>query len=241
MQPQISRNGITNMTQLIYGSEDVFFIISLAPDLALVLIAFALKTSVDLTTLKMSIGVTDSRTDGPLTGLLGPSPGFYSPEAHKTYEIDGSLAADDACFHHGEPYHFNGTRWDKFVDDKVDHYGGIMTIPWNREVRFMQYNEFRNLNPECHWAAVDEFAFYTAQNLISTLMPSSEQDGKVGPALVYTIDTFFGYHNNSSGQFTRGDGIYPPESQGVWYRRTVPHTVSHASSSPRIMYVNSFG
>lgn len=59
----------------------------------------------------MSIGDTDSRTDGPLTGLLGRAPGLFSPEAHNKYEIDGSLAGDDAYFANGQTTRFNGTRW----------------------------------------------------------------------------------------------------------------------------------
>lgn len=47
MRSQIPRNGITDITQLIYGMEEMF---GFGPDMALVLIGLALKTSVDLTT-----------------------------------------------------------------------------------------------------------------------------------------------------------------------------------------------
>lgn len=59
----------------------------------------------------MSIGATDARTDGPLTALLGRAPGLFSPETHNEYEIDGSLATDDAYFANGQTNQFNGTRW----------------------------------------------------------------------------------------------------------------------------------
>lgn len=176
--------------------------------------------------MKMSIGTTDSRTDGPLTALLGRAPGLFSAEAHNKYEIDGSLGGDDAYWSPNKMSQFNGTRWNRWRQIAVEKYDGVMSIPWNAEVRDIQYKECRETNPECHWATVDEFAFYAAQNLISTLMPSSEEDGKPGPALVDTIDTFFGYHKDSTGQYARLDGRYPPGSSGVWYRRTVPHTLA---------------
>ncbi|EGF98845.1 uncharacterized protein MELLADRAFT_113202 [Melampsora larici-populina 98AG31] len=217
----IPRNGITDMTQLAYGLQEG---LGLAPDFTLVLIAFALKTCVDLTTLKMSIGRTDSRTDGPLSVLLGTAPGLFSAEAHNKYEIDGSLGGDDAYFAPDKRSHFNGTRWNRWRQIAVEKYDGVMSIPWNSEVRSIQYKECRDMNPECHWAVVDQFAFYAAQNLISTLIPSSEENGKPGPALVDTIDTFFGFHKDSTGQYTHGSSRFPPGSSGVWYRRTVPHT-----------------
>ncbi|KAH9818917.1 Chloroperoxidase [Melampsora americana] len=219
----IPRNGITDMTQLAYGLEEG---LGLAPDLTLVLIVFALKTSVDLTTMKMSIGGTDPRTDGPLSGLLGRAPGLFSAEAHDKYEIDGSLGGDDAYWSPNGVSQFNGTRWNRWRQIAVEKYDGIMSIPWNAEVRYMQYKECRETNPQCHWATLDQFAFYAAQNLISTLMPSAEEDGKPGLAHVDTIDTFFGYHKDSTGQYTRQSGRYPPGSSGVWYRRTVPHTLA---------------
>lgn len=67
--------------------------------------------TVSFCSLKMSIGGTDARTDGPLTFLLGRAPGLFSPDVHNKYEVDGSLATDDAYFANGQTTRFNGTRW----------------------------------------------------------------------------------------------------------------------------------
>ncbi|EGG05409.1 uncharacterized protein MELLADRAFT_78128 [Melampsora larici-populina 98AG31] len=208
----IPRNGITDMIQLAYGLEEGLG-------------------------MKMSIGRSDSRTDGPLTNLLGRAPGLFSAEAHDKYEIDGSLAADDAYFSADKVSHFNGTRWNRWREMAVDKYQGIMSIEWNSEVRYMQ-------NAEIRIQIVIGFAFYAGQNFISTIMPSSESDGKPGPALVDSIDTFFGYHKDSTGQYARQDSRYPPGSSGVWYRRTIPHTLAEfveagiASIAPRKYFIS---
>lgn len=57
-------------------------------------------------------------------------------------------------------------------------------------------------------------------------MPSAEADGKPGLAYVDAIDTFFGYHPNEQGEYVQKGTRFPPGSEGVYYRRTVPHTVS---------------
>ncbi|KAG0144518.1 hypothetical protein CROQUDRAFT_723950 [Cronartium quercuum f. sp. fusiforme G11] len=218
----IPRNGITTMTEMTYGMEEM---LGLSPALSAVLVAFALKTSVDLTTMKMSIGQTDSRTDGPLSGILGTAPGLFSAEAHNKYEIDGSLAAVDAYFAGGQTDHFSSERWKKYRQVAIDHFGGIMTIQWVGEVRYMQYKECRDLNPECHWAAVDELAFYGAQALVATSMTSSDEVGKPRPADVHSIDTFFGIVENKDGTFSKTHSKLPPGPEGHWFRRAVPSTL----------------
>lgn len=62
----------------------------------------------------MSIGQTDSRTDGPLSSLFGTAPGLFSPEAHNKYEIDGSLQTVDAYFGQGATDQFSSERWKKY-------------------------------------------------------------------------------------------------------------------------------
>lgn len=217
----IPRNGITTMAEMTYGMEEM---LGFGPDLSLVLVAFALKTSVDLTTLKMSIGRTDSRTDGPLTGLLGTAPGLFSAEAHNKYEIDGSLAYEDAYFADGQTDQFSGDRWKKYRQVAIDHFGGIMTTRWIGEVRFMQYKECRALNPNCHWAGVDQLAFYAAQALTSTSMTSSGEDGIPLPPDVRSIEKFFGITENVDGSLSKTDSRLPPGPDGNWYRRAVPST-----------------
>ncbi|EGF99479.1 uncharacterized protein MELLADRAFT_112688 [Melampsora larici-populina 98AG31] len=185
----LPRNGITDMTTLLYASEEG---LGMAPDFALILVAFALKTCVDLTTLKMSIGDTDARTDGPLTPLLGRAPGLFSPATHNEYE--------------------------------EDEYNGTMPLEWNGDVRFMEYNLCRNLNPQCHWAVVDQLAFYMAQALVPSIMPSSGPNGLPGPPLADSINEFMGIVKHSDGTFTRGNERLPHGPEGVWFRRTVPLT-----------------
>lgn len=70
----------------------------MAPDLAGVLVALTFKGMTDLTTMKMSIGRTDSRTSGLFTYLLGggPVPGLSSAAAQNKYEHDGSIVMDDS-------------------------------------------------------------------------------------------------------------------------------------------------
>lgn len=219
----LPRNGITDMTTLLYALEEG---LGLAPDLASILVAFALKTCVDLTTLKMSIGDTDPRTDGPLTFLLGRAPGLFSPATHNEYEVDGSLATDDAYFAGGQTNQFNGTRWGTWYQLAETKYNGTMPVAWNADVRFMQYNLCRNSNPQCHWAVVDQIAFYIAQPLIPKLMPSAGEDGLPGPALVDSINQFMGIVKQPDGTFVRGNSHLPPGSEGVWYRRTIPLTTA---------------
>ncbi|KAH9818502.1 hypothetical protein DFH28DRAFT_888654 [Melampsora americana] len=185
----LPRNGITDMTTLLYASEEG---LGMAPDLAAILVAFALKTCVDLTTLKMSIGDTDSRTDGPLTFLLGRAPGLFAPATHNEYE--------------------------------EDEYNGTMPLEWNGDVRFQEYNLCRNSNPQCHWALFDQLAFYMAQALVPSIMPSSGPDGKPGPPLADSINEFMGIAKHSDGTFTRTNERLPHGPEGAWFRRAIPLT-----------------
>ncbi|KAH9818500.1 Chloroperoxidase [Melampsora americana] len=220
----IPRNGITDMTTLLYASQEG---LGLSADLSLVLIALALKTSVDLTTLKMSIGDTDARTDGPLTFLLGRAPGLFSSVTHNKYEVDGSLATDDAFFAGGRTNQFNGSRWASWYQLAETKYKGTMPIAWNADVRFMQYNLCRNTNPQCHWVSIisgNVLVFYLGQAFVPTIMPSAEANGLPGPALVDSVNEFMGIVKQSNGTFVRGHSRLPPGPEGVWYRRTVPLT-----------------
>ncbi|EGF99480.1 uncharacterized protein MELLADRAFT_94316 [Melampsora larici-populina 98AG31] len=206
----LPRNGITDMTTLLYAAEEGF---GFSTDLASILVAFALKTCVDLTTLKMSIGDTDARTDGPLTFLLGRAPGLFSPTTHNEYET-----TDDAYFAGGQTDQFNGSRWRTWYQ-----LAGL--IPCLR-FDIIKYNLCRNSNPQCHWAVVDQIAFYIAQCLVPTIMPSAGADGLPGPALSDSINQFMGIVKQSDGTFTRGHSHFPPGPEGVWYRRTIPLTTA---------------
>ncbi|EGF99482.1 uncharacterized protein MELLADRAFT_112693 [Melampsora larici-populina 98AG31] len=204
----IPRSGITDMTTLLYAMQE----------------ALAIKTCVDLTTLKMSIGDTDARTDGPLTFLLGRTPGLFAPQTHNKYEVDGSLTTDDAYFAGGQTKQFDGSRWATWYKLAETKYNGIMTAAWNGEVRSMQYDMCRNSNPECHWGVIEQLVFYLGQAFIPTMMTSTGADGLPGPALVDSINQFMGIVKQPDGTFTRGHSHLPPGPEGVWYRRTIPLT-----------------
>lgn len=62
----------------------------------------------------MSIGKTDSRTDGPSSGIFGTALGLFAPETHNKFEIDGSFAMVDAHFAQGDTNTFSSGRWSTY-------------------------------------------------------------------------------------------------------------------------------
>ncbi|KAG0147181.1 hypothetical protein CROQUDRAFT_62075 [Cronartium quercuum f. sp. fusiforme G11] len=217
----LPRNGITSMTQLLYALEE-----GLGDTFSDWSVPFSLILIPMSPGLKMSIGGTDARTDGPLTFLLGRAPGLFSPETHNQYEIDGSLARDDAYFANGQTDRFNGSRWATWYRLAANKYNGTMPIAWNGDVRALQYTECRNSNPQCHWAVFGQLVFYLAQTFTSTVMPSAASNGFPGTPFSDSITQFFGIVKQSNGTFTRGFESLPHGPEGVWYRRTVPLTLA---------------
>lgn len=57
-------------------------------------------------------------------------------------------------------------------------------------------------------------------------MTSADENGKLLPPDVKSIETFLGIVENPDGTFSRGVGKLPPGPDGHWYRRSVPLTVS---------------
>ncbi|KAG0148598.1 hypothetical protein CROQUDRAFT_654683 [Cronartium quercuum f. sp. fusiforme G11] len=219
----ISRDGITTVSELIYGMQEM---LGFGADLATVLAAVGLLTSVDLTTLKISIGKTDSRTDGPLSGLFGTAPGLFSTEAHGKFEVDGSLAYVDAYFANGDTFQFDSNRWRKYRQLAVNHFEGVMTTKWVGAVRDLEYHECRDKNPRCNWNILNQLVFYLGQAFIPNLMTSADADGNPLPADVKSIETFFGLIENPDGSFTHGHSRLPPGPDGHFYRRAVPATLA---------------
>ncbi|KAH9811650.1 Chloroperoxidase [Melampsora americana] len=218
----ISRNGITNVAEVIYAQQEM---LGLAPDLAIGIALLGVRAAVDITTLKMSIGKTDSRTDGPLTGLFGTAPGLFSPLAHNKFEIDGSLSRPDRYFEHGDSDHFDSNYWKKFRDLAFERYNGLMTREYIGEARFIQYKTCRYTNPECEWALGEQLV-HTSESFLAYALVSADVHGNPSPPHVKDIETFFGIIENPDGSFSRGNGMLPPSADGYWYRRATPLTLA---------------
>ncbi|EGG08726.1 uncharacterized protein MELLADRAFT_104776 [Melampsora larici-populina 98AG31] len=215
----ISRNGITDVGEMMYGMQEM---LGFAFDTAAIVTTLGIKSSTDLTTLKASIGRTDSRTDGPLSGLFGTAPGFFSENAHNKFEIDGSLTRVDGYFANGDTDHFDSDHWKKYRQLAIDHFGGVMDFKFEGAARFMQYKECREKNPECTWAPGEQLSLYIAQAFVSDTMTSADENGNLLPPDVRSIETFLGIVENPDGTFSRTAGKLPPGPDGHWYRRSVP-------------------
>ncbi|KAK4055398.1 hypothetical protein OIO90_003236 [Microbotryomycetes sp. JL221] len=220
----ISRSGITNVGELLFAMQQVF---GFAPDLAGVLTAFTLKGMTDPTTLRLSIGGTDSRTSGLLSFLLGGQvPGLFAKESHNKYERDGSFAHTDSFFRpDGTTRTFNATNWAKRVTTANSFSSGLFGPTWNGQARFEQYNECIATNPQCSWLVVSQILFYGAGHLPWATMMSTGPDGLQEPATQAKIQTAFGISQQGS-TFVKVPEQLPPSSDGKWYRRATGYTVA---------------
>ncbi|KAM0790932.1 hypothetical protein ACM66B_004239 [Microbotryomycetes sp. NB124-2] len=245
----ISRSGITDVGELLFAMQEMF---GFAPDLAGVLAAFSFKGMTDLTTLKMSIGVTDSRTSGLLSSLLGGQvPGLFSKESHNKYEHDGSLAHTDSFFRpDGTTRTFNATMWAKRVVTANSFDAGLFGPTFVGQSRFEQYSDCIATNPQCAWASgnlvllvVSQILFYGAQNLPwATMMPTGV-DGLQEPATQDKIQTVFGIQSQGSS-FVKVPEKLPLSSDGKWYRRATGYTVAEvveAAIDSYLMHPVAFG
>ncbi|KAG0148448.1 hypothetical protein CROQUDRAFT_654963 [Cronartium quercuum f. sp. fusiforme G11] len=211
-----------------YGMQEM---LGFAADLALSVTILGLKTSIDLTTMKMSIGQTDPRTDGPLSELFGTAPGLSSHEAHNKFEVDGSFSRIDAYWANGNTDHFTSDHWKKYRQLAVDQFGGLMTMDFVGVGRSMQYNECRNTNPECQWTLVEQVHSYAAQGFVSSTMASADEDGNPSPPDIKSLETFFGIVEGPNGTYSRTHGKLPAGPDGHWYRRATPLTFLEAFGS----------
>ncbi|EGF99554.1 uncharacterized protein MELLADRAFT_73362 [Melampsora larici-populina 98AG31] len=217
----ISRNGITDAGEVMYGMQEM---LGFSFDIAAIILVLGIKSSFDLTTLKTSIGRTDSRTDGPLSGLFGTASGFFSKASHNKFEVDGSLTRVDGYFANGNTDHFDSNHWKQYRQLAIDHFGGVMDFKFEGAARFMQYKECREKNPECTWALGEQLPLYIAQAFVSDTLTSADENGNLLPPDVKSVETFFGIVENPDGTFSRGVGKLPPGPDGYWYRRSVPLT-----------------
>ncbi|KAF9528529.1 heme-thiolate peroxidase [Crepidotus variabilis] len=219
----IDRSGITNVGELLYAQQEM---LGFDTVLAAFLVALSAKTMTDLTTLKMSIGLTDSRTSGPLTLLFGQAPGLFSPPAHNKYEVDGSLAYTDEFFTSDRSGNrFNSSIWAKNVAIAKAN-GGLMNNPFNAESRYAAYQRCVSTNPQCSWLFLEQLVFYAGETFSYLIMPSTGPDGNLEPATIDIVNTFTGAHDNGDGTYTKVPERLPAGSTGPWYRRSIPLTLA---------------
>ncbi|KAL8290213.1 hypothetical protein RQP46_003152 [Phenoliferia psychrophenolica] len=126
-------NGIISAGDILYACTEM---LGYSMDLAEVLVALAIRSgTMDVTTLLMSIGGKDARTNGPGSTVLGAVPGLFD-------ETDGSMAYDDEWFHRTNPVnagsHFNGTRWAE-LQAVADQNGGLFDIDFHSTNKFLGY------------------------------------------------------------------------------------------------------
>ncbi|KAK4697122.1 unspecific peroxygenase, partial [Phenoliferia sp. Uapishka_3] len=233
----ISRDGITNSGELLWAMQEA---LGYSPDSAGLLVALAFRGMTDITTLKMSIGRTDSRTSGPLVELFGQAPGAFSPASHTKYEIDGSMAVrvlsfDDEFFvADGFGGQANATKWKELVELAEKDFGGVMGLAFNAEVRYQRYLECVANNPECSWLPTGQAFFYSAETQIYSTIPSGSLDGSASStqndlATPEVVSTFFGFQRNDDGTYTKVHEKLPPSADGNWYRRAIPLTGTELS------------
>lgn len=139
----IPRNGIANIDQLVYAQMEVF---GWAYDLSEFLAVLLVGTDGDPTTQSVSIGGPDSRTSSILSQSVAQGLG-----KHNSYEIDGSMSRDDAYFHGGETYVFNGTRWGQHRAIAAQTSNGLYDVNANNAMRDFQYYYCVANNPDCFW------------------------------------------------------------------------------------------
>ncbi|ORY86722.1 Chloroperoxidase, partial [Leucosporidium creatinivorum] len=220
----IARSGITNVGELLFAMQEAMGGAPSRKDGTLVALSFRGMT--DPTTLKMSIGGTDSRTSGIMSWLFGGTvPGLFSAPSHSRYEHDGSLAFDDAYFTPGgTTSQFNGTLWKQRRQSADNDFNGVVQPRF--QARFNSYDYWVQNNPQCAWVIVSQLLFYGAENLLWLHFPSSNTDGTVGPATAAAVETFSGILESPAGVFSKVPEKFPVGIDGKWYRRGVPLTVS---------------
>ncbi|KAL8279023.1 hypothetical protein RQP46_008481 [Phenoliferia psychrophenolica] len=232
------RNGITSAGDIVYGCVEM---LGYSVDLALVLVALAIRAgAMDLTTLKMSIGTKDSRTDGPLSLVLGSVPGLFDIQAHNRYEIDGSMAYDDEYFHKGVGNaggFFNGTRFAK-LQAFADANGGLYTLDTIGQHRQAAYQECIATNPTCTWNVVGQILFYGADGYTYLGMSSTDPaTGMISPPDSKSVQTFFGVQK-SGNTFIKTAEKLPPGPDGHWYRRSTPLTTAEIAGDAVTTYAS---
>ncbi|KAI5477270.1 hypothetical protein MNV49_006566 [Pseudohyphozyma bogoriensis] len=205
----ISRTGITTAGELLYAQQEM---LGLSYEFAAILTAIALNSMTDLTTLKMSIGLTDSRTNGPLSFLFGTAPGLFSPGSHNKYEIDGSMFYTDEAF---PPNHVgnvaNSVKWQQ-ATAIANGNGGLFDLTTSSEIRYSNYQECVSTNPQCTWLPPIQFLFYAAEAFTFLIFPSADANGNPEAPTTSVVNTFMGAQANPDGTFTKVPEQLPPGS-----------------------------
>ncbi|KZP04731.1 Cloroperoxidase [Athelia psychrophila] len=205
----IDRSGVTTATELLWAQQEM---LGLAPDLAAALVGLTAISALDPTSLKLSIGNADTRTNGPLSLVLGQIPGIFDKAIHNTYEVDGSVAYTDSQFtSDGNTNHFNSSKWAESVAIAKAQ-GNQFGQAWLGAARYQHYLGCVATNPTCFWGEKQQ-----------SWPPRTPTASPTTPDIA-AISTFWGVHANGDGTFAHVAEKLPPSADGHWYRRSVPLT-----------------
>ncbi|KAG0148617.1 hypothetical protein CROQUDRAFT_131837 [Cronartium quercuum f. sp. fusiforme G11] len=203
----ISWNGINTVSELIYGMQEL---LDFGLDLATILVVTGLKTSIDITTLLMSISSWKDYSRQKLTTSLRsmersgtPTPTLPTEKLTRSTVI-GGLHIEILLV--GDLSETTPIIFSLVPDIQIPESRSM----WGRDDH--KYNDCRTQKPDFHWVA-----------LLFTVMTSADADGMLLPPDVQSINTFFGFINRS---FTQDYGRLPPGPDGYYYRRAVPLTVN---------------
>ncbi|KAM0752570.1 hypothetical protein T439DRAFT_371403 [Meredithblackwellia eburnea MCA 4105] len=217
-----SSPGIVTAGELIYGMVEM---LGYGVDFATALVALALRSgAMDPTTLKMSIGQTDSRTNGPFSLVLGQAPGLFDYAAHNRYEVDGSMAYDDSYFHRtsfNSGAFFNGNRFATMQALADSQFGGLYSMEFQQEHRYRAYQDCVASNPTCSW--------------FMGMSSTDPATGQISPPDSASVQSFFGAQPSGS-TFVKVPEKLKPGPDGHWYRRSTPLTTAEIVSNGFIAY-----
>ncbi|KZP15387.1 Cloroperoxidase [Athelia psychrophila] len=223
----IDRSGVTTATELLWAQQEM---LGLAPDLAAALVGLTAISALDPTSLKLSIGNADTRTNGPLSLVLGQIPGIFDKAIHNTYEVDGSVAYTDSQFtSDGNTNHFNSSKWAESVAIAKAQ-GNQFGQAWLGAARYQHYLGCVATNPTCFWGE-KQYAPSLVHSSSTSPPPSPRRSWPpptptASPTTpdIAAISTFWGVHANGDGTFAHVAEKLPPSADGHWYRRSVPLT-----------------
>ncbi|KAF7981359.1 hypothetical protein HWV62_33821 [Athelia sp. TMB] len=235
----IDRSGVTTATELLWAQQEM---LGLAPDLAAALVGLTAISALDPTSLKLSIGNADTRTNGPLSLILGQVSGIFDKALHNTYEVDGSVAYTDSAFtSDGNTNHFNSSKWAESLGIAIKN-GNQFGQDWLAAARYQHYLDcvatselapylYRLIyqlivtspDPNCFWGE-KELVFYLAAAFPQVVMASADENGLATTPTIEAISIFWGIKDNGDGTYSHIPEKLPPSPDGNWYRRSEPLT-----------------
>ncbi|PWN94848.1 Cloroperoxidase, partial [Tilletiopsis washingtonensis] len=137
----ISRSGITNFNELVYGQQEAM---GFGADLAVFLAALGMTVNGNPIADKLSIGGPDPRV--PNLGLLGTGPAPGGIMKHNAYEIDASLTRTDLGLGDNKP--LNGTLYEQMFKIADELNGGVIDGSVTGPIRSARYEDSAARNPK---------------------------------------------------------------------------------------------